>query len=544
MLKMFKAVKYDDILKQDQIVTNFMNGDSYVINPLDTLKMISASSIFGEPSYYVDCKHTPYSINECIGEYSIIPKEYISKTTVDIFTDAIDKALDYDFKGTLEWAVTLRHNFYMRVNPQIIIMRAALHPKRKEFTSNNPGAFNEYNQKIMSRADDCMSQMSYYLYLNRGKKNNIPTIMKKSWANKLSTLTPYEVNKYQNHEIGMINAVRLCHANSPIIDELMRTGTVNVKTNERTWEQYRSEGKDWEWILQNCKLGHMALIRNLRNIFTEIENIDLCKAILQDLKKGVVNSKQFPFRYWSALKAINASECNHQPLIIDALEKCMDLSLANMPKLKGKTMCLSDNSGSAWGAISSEYGTVKIAEIDNLSSVITAACSDEGYVGKFGDRLLIYPISKRRGILSQTDVITKNKSDNVGGSTEGGIWEFFKNAIDNKQHWDNIFIYSDMQAGHGNLYGTVEQMREYNKRGYGTSTYHINVFKLILDYRKMVNPKVNVFCIQTAGYNNVLIPEYAYRTNIMYGWTGKESLFAKTIIDEWDEIEKTNNNLR
>ena len=39
-------------LRLDETVTNFMGGDSYRINPLDTLKMISASSIFGEPSYY------------------------------------------------------------------------------------------------------------------------------------------------------------------------------------------------------------------------------------------------------------------------------------------------------------------------------------------------------------------------------------------------------------------------------------------------------------------------------------------------------------
>ena len=53
-------------------------------------------------------------------------------------------------------------------------------------------------------------------------------------------------------------------------------------------------------------------------------------------------------------------------------------------------MCLSDNSGSAWGTIPTEYGSVTVAEIDNLSSVITSACSDEGYVGKFGDKLKVF----------------------------------------------------------------------------------------------------------------------------------------------------------
>ena len=39
-------------LRPDEIVENFMGGDSYKFNPIDTLKMIAASSIFGEPAYY------------------------------------------------------------------------------------------------------------------------------------------------------------------------------------------------------------------------------------------------------------------------------------------------------------------------------------------------------------------------------------------------------------------------------------------------------------------------------------------------------------
>ena len=35
-------------------VVNFMEGISYNINPVDTLKMITASSVFGEPQYYRD----------------------------------------------------------------------------------------------------------------------------------------------------------------------------------------------------------------------------------------------------------------------------------------------------------------------------------------------------------------------------------------------------------------------------------------------------------------------------------------------------------
>lgn len=281
--------------------------------------------------------------------------------------------------------------------------------------------------------------------------------------------------------------------------------------------------------------NHMAILRNLRNIATYCDSEHVDKTLLA-LKSGVENGKQFPFRYYTALKMIKKSSCNHKSKIVDALEECIDISLANMPKLKGKTMCLSDNSGSAWGTINSEYGTVTIAEIDNLSSVITASLSDEGYVGKFGDKLITHPISKRNGILSQAESISQRKSSDVGGSTEGGIWEFFKNAIDKKEHWDNIFIYSDQQAGHGGLYGTYKQKEEYAKLGFAKGNY-INVYDLILEYRKKVNPKVNVFSVQTAGYDNVCIPENAYRTSIMYGWTGKELNYADNINKLWDEVE-------
>lgn len=551
MSKLSKAVS--DInqvksLRLDETVKNFMNGDSYVINPLDTLKMITASSIFGEPSYYRDSKRRGrYVVNSLVRDFSVLPSEYENLDTETIMEKAIDKALDYDFAATLQWASDLRRDYYMRLNPQVIMVRAAIHPKRAEFSKANPGKFDEINQKVMSRADEPMSQMSYYLYQNGGKKNNIPSILKRSWNKKISGLNQYQVGKYKNHEIGMINAVCLCHAHSDVIDELMQTGTVQVNEDEKTWENMRSAGKSWREIFESNVMGHMALLRNLRGVFTEIDDINLCKEYVQRIKDGVIKGKQFPFRYYSALMAVKNSNCNHKPIIMDALEECMDISLANYPKLKGKTMCLSDNSGSAWGAFNSEYGTVTVANIDNLSSVITAACSDEGYVGKFGDKLIISPVSKRAGVLSQAERISQNRYSDVGGSTEGGIWEFFKNAIGNKEHWDNIFIYSDQQAGHGGLYGTERHKFEYGKLGFGygrygslRSTEMINVFKLIQEYRKKVNPKVNVFSVQTAGYDNVVIPEYAYRTNIMYGWTGREAVFAKAMIDQWNEIEDRN----
>lgn len=538
-MKMSKVVKEEEKNKVEKKVENFMGGYSYELSPMETLKMIATSSIFGEPQYYRDGEFTEktildgiYIVNELFERYSILSSEFDTKKTSEIMEKAIDDALDYDFGEVLSFAAELRKDYLMRLNPQVIMVRAAMHPKKDEFVKNNPGVFDKINQIVMNRADEPISQLTYFLYKNKSHKN-LPNLLKRSWAKKISGLTPYAFNKYKNAGLGMKDIICICHPKSPVIDEFMKTGKVEVEEEDLTWETLKSQGKTWKEVLDTIKLNHMALLRNLRGIFSEIEDTEICNKLLQELKDGVKGGKQFPFRYWSALKAIkNEEKVFHKPQIIDALEDCIDLALDNMPKLKGKTMCLSDNSGSAWGTLTSEYGSVKIAEIDNLSSIITAKNSEEGYIGKFGDKLITTAVSKRNGVLIQAENITNEKYNDVGGATENGIWLFFDKAIKNKEHWDNIFVYSDMQAGHGGLYGTnPDDYKEFACR-HGR---YIDVAKLVNTYRSKVNPKVNVFMVQTAGYNNVLVPEYGYRTNILYGWTGKELLFADAMNKFWDE---------
>ena len=95
---------------------NFMNGISYTINPVDTLKMISASSVFGEPQYYRDGENARatvmdgrYGIDGLFTEYSLrMMDPYKGMKTSKVMEKAIDDALTADFEETLKWAVELR----------------------------------------------------------------------------------------------------------------------------------------------------------------------------------------------------------------------------------------------------------------------------------------------------------------------------------------------------------------------------------------------------------------------------------------------------
>jgi hypothetical protein len=516
-------------------VENFMGGNSFTMNPLQTLKIIAASSIFGEPQYYRDGIDSSKTIRNhmTLMEYSIFSDLFKGvEDAATVFTKAIDASLTHDFKGTLDLAVELRKDYFMRLNPSVIFIRATLHEGRTTFNESNPGYMRSIGKQISMRPDDLTNQFDYFMFVN-GSKKGLSSLVKRTWADRLKEFSRYQLNKYKGKKL--VDLVRISHANSSDIDELMRTGTLEVTEDEMTWESLRSSGKTWEEILTTTSVPHMALLRNLRGIFTEVTDLSFAKEVMDKLKAGVLKGKQFPFRYYSAHRAIFNAGVNHKALILDTLEECLDISIQNMPKLDGRVACLSDNSGSAWGTFNSEYGSVTVAEIANLSSLITAHQSDEGYVGVFGDRLSVQPVSTRNGLLTQLKEVS-SRGRAQGGGTENGIWLFWDEAIKKKQHWDTVFIYSDMQAGHGNLYGrNSSEYREFihtKKRG-----SYIDVLALVEKYRKTVNPKVNVFTVQVAGYNNSVLPENLYRGAILGGWTGKEPVFAKSLIDTWNQIE-------
>lgn len=509
---------------EDKQVVNYMGGISYTVNPLLNLEMIAASSIFGEPKYY-----EKGGINE----------------NAQKFINAIDASLDFSFSATIKLAVKLRNEYNMRLNPAIICIRAAMHKGRKQFNELCKGEMTKCIKDVINIPTDIWNQFEAWMLFNK-TKNHLPSILKRVWASELEGFSRYQLAKYKT-TASIIDLVRITHANNKDIDELMKTGTIETKTEEKTWETLRAQKKSWVEILETTYVPHMALLRNLRGIFTEnSNNYDLAQQVASLLLSGVKNGKQFPFRYFSAIQAIeDIGSFNGKGLILDALNQCVNTAMSNLPKLKGRTACLSDNSGSAWGTFNSEYGSVTVANIDNLSSVMTAVNSDEGEVYYFGDRLGGKTVSKTDGILNQMMSFDKTYgrggSKYVGGNTENGIWIFFRDAITNRTHYDNIFIYSDQQAGHGGLYGTSgSEYRQYIYRQDYSGTDYIDVLKLVQEYRRKVNPRVNVFSIQTDGYDNSVLPENEYRTAILTGWTGKESLYAKAMIDIWDRLDNVN----
>ena len=575
----------------ESATVNYMGGKSYTLNPLQSLQIVCTSMICGESQYY---RPSNKAETTRFAEHFLFPEFYSSN---DYFDKIVSDALDYDYEGCIQFVDKLRNEFFMRLNSNYLLAKATHHEKRVEFNKTHPTVFKTAIEKVGCLPTDWTTQ--YKLLKESGKP--IPTIWKRAIADKLHQMSAYHAAKYLHgsktsaswtkdssakessaktskveedehtekvslkEKANLLDLIRITHPKpSPVLTELVKTGKVSVADDEQTWEKLRSAKKTWREINAQIRLPHMALLRNLRGIIEEYSaREDLAQAteeirgLVEILVSGVEGGKQFPFRYYSAYKALqdggqrrrHKKEAEETPIplnasmvkiLLDGLDRCVLESVECVPELKGRVDCLTDNSGSSRGALTSEYGTVKVNEIANLSSILTAYRSTEGgSVWIFGDRLIEYPVSTAKSIMEQLEEVNE-LGETVGGGTETGVWLFWEKCIAEKKHLDTVFIYSDMQAGTGGLYVDGQNQAKLNQMGasiQGSET-HVDVLRLVEIYRKHNNPKTNLFSVQVAGYDNTILPDILYRGAILSGWTGKEAKLAYEINALWDSAEQ------
>ena len=514
-------------IPHDTAHLNWMGGLSYDVNdPLLRLRLAAASCFFGEPMYYQrdpkdsrKLKHNPSSrlqdkevlrLRDMLN--AIDPQEWRNLTPAELMERAIDAALAADPEATLQEAVRLRQQEYIRVTPQVILVRAANHPNVR-----GTSLVRQYAPQIIQRADEPATGLAYQME-RYGKP--IPNALKKAWRDALESYSEYELAKYrlENRAVKTVDVVNVAHPKSEAVHKLVN-GQLTV--TDSTWEGIIStKGASHDtWLEALDVMGHMALLRNIRNLLQHDVKPD---QFVEKLVNGAERGKQLPFRYFSAYRSVMTDA---PPVVLDAIEESMMKSMNNLPAFKGRVMSLCDNSGSARGAATSSMGTMQIATIANLTAILTAMQSDEGYIGVFGDRLETMPVRKRSSVFDTLEKAEKI-GNGIGGSTENGIWLFWDAAIREKQHWDMVFVYSDMQAGHGGLYGTDTNAYA----DYIWKTRYIDVSKLVMDYRRKVNPDVMVFLVQVAGYQDTIIPEFYDKTYILGGWSDSILRFADAMI--------------
>ena len=486
---------------------NFEGGTSFDINdPFTRLQVAATSCFFGEPAFYIDGDSAPKKgdvgygwnhygryagISDAFGGELVSNDQWQGMNTRELLESAIDAALDVDVERTLKFAVELRNEWLIRSTPQVIMVRAARHPNVA-----NTGLIGVYANRIMTRLDEVMNQMAYFESV-QGNLKRIPSRLKRAWAARLEQASEYEIAKYKlsSRSVNVFDAVRLTHANSEVIDKLIEGNVSLSNENTQTWESVRSGGGSWNEAVQ--KMGHMALLRNLRNLNTDGE---INNEILSRLIGGVEKGKQLPFRYWSALEAVGRDNAR----MVDALDECFEKSIGfTVPRFTGKTLAIADVSGSMDASLS-DRGTMQFSTISRLMAIVTAKASrDGGDVMLFGTNNKKFSIRQKSSSFDEMERLRGNHGCGHGTNVTG----VFKTMIKDAVSYDTVFLYSDMQCG-----------------------YESTVPKLLAEYRRKVNPNVQVFFVNLAGYQDSLVPEFYRGTYMIGGWSDKVLQFADKII--------------
>ena len=420
-------------------------------------------------------------------------------------------------------------------------MRSVTHVMASELAKDLSGKTyaTSFYEKVVSRPDDMLEIAAYHI----GNEQKLTNAMRKGFRKAFNKFDAYQLAKYrgENKAVKLVDMVNMVHpkptqrnevALKQLVDgELKNTNTWESKltkagqTAKNEVDKAKAKRASWEALILERKIGYMALLRNLRNIIEAgVSKEALAKACAYlENPTAVKRSKQFPFRFLSAYAEIEKLKGEDKASflrfekngkrgvtqVLKALENAMNVSIANLPLLEGKTVILTDNSGSMRGdyggssAISAMSKRTS-ADIANLFAVMYWGRCENTLVGLFGDRLLMPTLNRKAGLFDNFKKVHK-EGRNCGGATETGIFTMFERLIKERTIVDRIVIFSDMQIGTGCSWFDTGKRRgaDFNK--------------LYEKYRK-INPNVSVYSVDLRGSGTTVFKDNVYK---IAGWSEK-----------------------
>lgn len=191
------------------------------------------------------------------------------------------------------------------------------------------------------------------------------------------------------------------------------------------------------WEAQIPSMGYMALLRNLRKFDQDGISDEVAKQVANRLvdPEQVARSKQFPYRFLSAYRAVQSLRWG-QPL-----EIALNLSLANVPELPGRTLILVDRSGSMF--MTAQDGLTRADQAAIFGTALALRNFNRADLVQFGTKSMAVRLSAGESLLRAVD----GRFSNLGGtSTAEAVRTWFKGH-------DRIVIITDEQADYAGRNG-------------------------------------------------------------------------------------------
>jgi hypothetical protein len=220
---------------------------------------------------------------------------------------------------------------------------------------------------------------------------------------------------------------------------LRERGTDLLQEAGATWEWLGGwlpgglDAEAWEAVIP--AMGYMALLRNLRNFDEAGVSDEVASAVMATLTDAekVARARQFPYRFWSAYRAAPSLRW------AGALETALQHSLRNVPEFRGRTLVLTDTSGSMHGQVAGR-SKVRHFEIAALFAAAVAARAESVDLVAFATGWERIPFGPTQSVLRTVERI-EGRLGSVGHGTLLGA----ALAAAFRGH-DRVVVFSDLQT--------------------------------------------------------------------------------------------------
>ena len=487
---------------------------------------------------------------------------------------------------------------YVRENGNMRSISHLLGAALANYISGQEYAKRFYN-KLIVRPDDMSEIVSAYANLNGMGLNDvkkIPNSMKKGFKEALEGLDAYRIDKYKmkTRSFSLVDLVRLFHPkatqknaeaykrliegksladlySSKILEkEMTKAGQKTKDMTEKDKVEAKKEAITA--VIDNVKgMPVMNLLRNLRNIllYAPDKVTEACEQLT--IKDKIMNSRLLPFRFATAYSEIeklsyyyteisstkssiqfedekSSSLCSenefrrNKEMVLNAIEKALEISCLNIPKLEGNVAVLVDDSGSMRGDAGgssrvSAFSKTSTSMIAHLFASMVMYRQDNIYLGLFGDKLINVPVKRDMRLLDYTKW-TFEKGEECGGATETGIYDFIRQVVKEKKKIDNVIVFSDCQIGSIHTKGYYGGYTEFTAwYGHNSSDRGKHFHELFKEFRK-INPNANFIVVNLRQSGSTSVFDKSQRILNIAGWSDKIFDVITSQCKGWDAMIK------
>lgn len=435
--------KFNENKRSNKLYT-YEGGTGYAKNEVnDWLNMLFSSYL--EPGYYND------------------GSQY-QKRFIDL-TNLVGEKLGYDFVAKA--AIYARQELGMR---SVSSLLAAMLNSRLD---KNKRAF---FRRFFYRPDDVAE---VFAAAENVLKDRLSHGLIRGAKDYLSSLNGYTLGKYKlnNKQYNMYDLINLTHPKSAAVDKYMN-GKLPIP---ETWETMisashgnKEKAASWDYLVNHHRLGYLALLRNLNNIFYYVTDQNTINNVLDQLtnKEKIRKSMVFPYQIYTAYKNFNSA---YTARLAAALEEAFAVACDNITGISGSNAIILDVSGSMSCSMSIN-SEIRIKEACAAYAVAIALKNPDIDIIKFGDNAEYFDFSPNESPFEMIDRLCIN--DDLGyGTNLGAAYRLLD------KEYNRIFLLSDMQTYNNILYSYID-----------------NGEKCFKEYREAYNPNCHLYSFDLGNY--------------------------------------------